>query len=256
MDLFRTFSVEVPQADDRRDGRQEPGGRLAQGRPRGGGRGHPPQRVRLRRPEVLGELARLRREAGPRRADPAPRREDRGDHDRRPAAARELARPDRRPARGRPPPGGGQRGAPRRARVRRRRAADRQGHGSRLLRRADGRRRPAGRPSPVPRRAVRAVHRGPRGRLVRRGDAARERHGLRPDGRRLQRGRGRRSSASSTRPRPASCTSTAAPARRPGAWPGVQAFGGWKGSGSTGKAGLSMYYVAQFLREQSHTVVD
>ncbi|MEA2519591.1 MAG: 1-pyrroline-5-carboxylate dehydrogenase [Chloroflexota bacterium] len=41
-----------------------------------------------------------------------------------------------------------------------------------------------------------------------------------------------------------------------GAWPGVQAFGGWKGSGSTGKAGLSMYYVAQFLREQSHTIVD
>jgi 1-pyrroline-5-carboxylate dehydrogenase len=41
-----------------------------------------------------------------------------------------------------------------------------------------------------------------------------------------------------------------------GAWPGVQAFGGWKGSGSTGKSGLSRYYVAQFLREQSHTVVD
>lgn len=41
-----------------------------------------------------------------------------------------------------------------------------------------------------------------------------------------------------------------------GAWPGVQAFGGWKGSGSTGKSALSMYYVAQFLREQSHTVVD
>ncbi len=41
-----------------------------------------------------------------------------------------------------------------------------------------------------------------------------------------------------------------------GAWPGVQAFGGWKGSGSTGKAGLSMYYVAQFMREQSHTVVQ
>jgi 1-pyrroline-5-carboxylate dehydrogenase len=41
-----------------------------------------------------------------------------------------------------------------------------------------------------------------------------------------------------------------------GAWPGVQAFGGWKGSGSTGKAGLSRYYVAQFLREQSHTLVD
>src|SRR5258705_3278522 len=41
-----------------------------------------------------------------------------------------------------------------------------------------------------------------------------------------------------------------------GAWPGVQAFGGWKGSGSTGQAGLSMYYVAQFMREQSHTIVD
>jgi 1-pyrroline-5-carboxylate dehydrogenase len=41
-----------------------------------------------------------------------------------------------------------------------------------------------------------------------------------------------------------------------GAWPGVQPFGGWKGSGSTGKAGLSMYYVGQFLREQSHTIVD
>ena len=36
-----------------------------------------------------------------------------------------------------------------------------------------------------------------------------------------------------------------------GAWPGIQAFGGWKGSGSTGKAGLSMYYVSQFMREQS-----
>ena len=41
-----------------------------------------------------------------------------------------------------------------------------------------------------------------------------------------------------------------------GAWPGIQPFGGWKGSGSTGKAGLGMYYVAQFLREQSQTIVD
>ncbi len=41
-----------------------------------------------------------------------------------------------------------------------------------------------------------------------------------------------------------------------GAWPGVQPFGGWKGSGSTGKAGLSMYYPSQFMREQSHTIVD
>src|SRR5689334_21607029 len=42
----------------------------------------------------------------------------------------------------------------------------------------------------------------------------------------------------------------------PGAWPVIQAYGGWKGSGSTGKAGLSMYYVAQFMREQSRTSVD
>jgi len=41
-----------------------------------------------------------------------------------------------------------------------------------------------------------------------------------------------------------------------GAWPGVQPFGGWKASGSTGKAALGPYYPAQFLREQSHTIVD
>jgi len=40
-----------------------------------------------------------------------------------------------------------------------------------------------------------------------------------------------------------------------GAWPGYQPFGGWKGSGSTGKAGGSLYYVAQYMREQSQTRV-
>ncbi|MCC7327894.1 MAG: aldehyde dehydrogenase family protein [Burkholderiales bacterium] len=40
-----------------------------------------------------------------------------------------------------------------------------------------------------------------------------------------------------------------------GAWPGYQPFGGWKGSGSTGRAGGSLYYVAQYLREQSQTRV-
>ncbi len=34
-----------------------------------------------------------------------------------------------------------------------------------------------------------------------------------------------------------------------------QPFGGWKGSGSTGKAGGSLYYVAQYMREQSQTRV-
>jgi 1-pyrroline-5-carboxylate dehydrogenase len=40
-----------------------------------------------------------------------------------------------------------------------------------------------------------------------------------------------------------------------GAWPGVQPFGGWKGSGSSGKAGGGPYYVQQFMREQSQTVI-
>ncbi len=40
-----------------------------------------------------------------------------------------------------------------------------------------------------------------------------------------------------------------------GAWPGCQSFCGWKASGSTGKGGLGPYYVQQFLREQSRTVV-
>jgi 1-pyrroline-5-carboxylate dehydrogenase len=40
-----------------------------------------------------------------------------------------------------------------------------------------------------------------------------------------------------------------------GAWPGVQPFGGWKGSGSSGKASGGLYYVQQFMREQSRTLV-
>jgi 1-pyrroline-5-carboxylate dehydrogenase len=41
-----------------------------------------------------------------------------------------------------------------------------------------------------------------------------------------------------------------------GAWPGIQSFCGWKSSGSTGKGGLGPYYVQQFMREQSRTVVS
>jgi 1-pyrroline-5-carboxylate dehydrogenase len=40
-----------------------------------------------------------------------------------------------------------------------------------------------------------------------------------------------------------------------GAWPGIQSFGGWKGSGSSGKNGLGPYYVQQFMREQSQTLI-
>ncbi len=41
-----------------------------------------------------------------------------------------------------------------------------------------------------------------------------------------------------------------------GAWPGYQPFGGWKGSGNSGKAIASFYYLPQYMREQSQTVVD
>jgi 1-pyrroline-5-carboxylate dehydrogenase len=40
-----------------------------------------------------------------------------------------------------------------------------------------------------------------------------------------------------------------------GAWPGINPFGGWKGSGSSGKASGGPYYVAQFMREQSRTLI-
>lgn len=50
------------------------------------------------------------------------------------------------------------------------------------------------------------------------------------------------------------------PIRRAGAttgtWPGIQTFCGWKGSGVTNKGGLDPYYVPQFMREQSRTVME
>lgn len=41
-----------------------------------------------------------------------------------------------------------------------------------------------------------------------------------------------------------------------GAWPGVQPFCGWKKSGSTGKGGCGPFYVQQFMREQSRTIME
>jgi 1-pyrroline-5-carboxylate dehydrogenase len=41
-----------------------------------------------------------------------------------------------------------------------------------------------------------------------------------------------------------------------GAWPGYQPFGGWKGSGNTGKGIASAYYLALYQREQSQTLVE
>ncbi len=40
-----------------------------------------------------------------------------------------------------------------------------------------------------------------------------------------------------------------------GAWPDIQSFGGWKGSGTSGAGGGGPWYLRQFLREQSRTVI-
>jgi 1-pyrroline-5-carboxylate dehydrogenase len=41
-----------------------------------------------------------------------------------------------------------------------------------------------------------------------------------------------------------------------GAWPGFQPFGGWKGSGSTGKNAGGLYYLPLYLHEQIRTFVE
>ncbi|HWX46201.1 MAG TPA: aldehyde dehydrogenase family protein [Solirubrobacteraceae bacterium] len=40
-----------------------------------------------------------------------------------------------------------------------------------------------------------------------------------------------------------------------GAWPGIQPFGGWEGSGSTGVGAGGIYYLQRYMREQSRTFV-
>jgi acyl-CoA reductase-like NAD-dependent aldehyde dehydrogenase len=40
-----------------------------------------------------------------------------------------------------------------------------------------------------------------------------------------------------------------------GAWPGAQPFCGWKGTGVSGKGGLGSWFLPQYLREQSHTIM-
>jgi 1-pyrroline-5-carboxylate dehydrogenase len=41
-----------------------------------------------------------------------------------------------------------------------------------------------------------------------------------------------------------------------GAWPGMQPISGWKASGSTGKGTGGPYYIQQYMREQSRTIVS
>src|SRR5690606_9826460 len=40
-----------------------------------------------------------------------------------------------------------------------------------------------------------------------------------------------------------------------GAWPGFQPFGGWKGSGASGKNGGGYYYVQLYMHEQIQTLI-
>jgi 1-pyrroline-5-carboxylate dehydrogenase len=40
-----------------------------------------------------------------------------------------------------------------------------------------------------------------------------------------------------------------------GAWPDIQSFGGWKSSGTSGAGGGGPWYLRQYLREQSRTLV-
>jgi 1-pyrroline-5-carboxylate dehydrogenase len=41
-----------------------------------------------------------------------------------------------------------------------------------------------------------------------------------------------------------------------GAWPGFQPFGGWKGSGATGKNAGGLYYLPLYMREKVCTTVE
>jgi 1-pyrroline-5-carboxylate dehydrogenase len=41
-----------------------------------------------------------------------------------------------------------------------------------------------------------------------------------------------------------------------GAWPGYQPFGGWKGSGSSGKNAGGEYYLQLYMREQINTKIS
>ena len=183
--------------------------------PRGGGRGRHALGVRVRRPEVLRQLA------GSTSSGPSTTSSS-GCSSRRPSRSRsatrchdELARPGHRPEGRRPPPAGGLGGATRRDGVHRRRAPDRW--------------RPRPRASTSSRRssACPAEHRLFRdelfvpftavvgGRLARRGAVARQRVAVRPDGRHLLARTRPRSARSSIASRPASCTSTAERVRRP-----------------------------------------
>ena len=71
----------------------------------------------------------------------------------------------------------------------------------------------------------------------------------------LFRERGRPEDRSSTASRPGVTYANRRAGATTGAWPGINPFGGWKASGSTGRGTGGPYYVQQFMREQSRVRV-
>ena len=88
-----------------------------------------------------------------------------------------------------------------------------------------------------------------------RGDAPGERCRAGFDRRLLQRGRRRKSTGSWINIEAGVLYVNRATGATTGAWPGYQSFGGWKGSTGSNKASGSYYYLQQYMREQSHTIV-
>ena len=222
---------------------------------RGGGRGGP-LRVRAVRAEVLRVLAGLRaagrargvrREAGRAGRVPGRRRPDVPGRVPRAGDQRRVGRAVRAGRRARAVRRGG--------RGRRERAARRGRAARRVLPRADRGDRAAGRRLDLPRRAVRAARRGRALRHPRRGPDAGQRHRPRADRGLLLADPGEVDKFLDEIQAGVVYVNRAAGATT-GAWPGVQPFGGWKGSGTGGKAGGGLYYVQQYLREQSRTVVS
>ena len=255
MELYRQAAGAYPRPGDLRDGRQEPRHRQPPGRPRRRGRGDGPLGLRPVRPEVLGRLPGLRGAPGGRGLRRAAGRAGPGHPAGRPARPRHLPRPRRRRGRagavpaGRPRGAGGGRGAGRRPPGRPR---ARSGGGTTSSRPSCGSRRRAGSrppscscrssPSTSSTRVDEAITRandtplGLTAGFFSRDDAEIDRFLSR-----IEAGVvyvNRRAGATT------------------GAWPGVQPFGGWKGSGSGGKAGGGPYYLQQYLREQSRTIVE
>ena len=238
-----------------RDGRQEPGHRLGQGRPRPGRRGRAPLGLRLLRAEVLGLLAGVRGAVRGRGVHRPPGRPGGPAAGRRPPGPRDLHGPgDRR--RGRRPVQGGGQGGPQGG----------PGPGRRRGPRTTGLPKgnyvaptvvgdlPAGHRLFKDELFVPFVAVAPVDSLDEALELANDtEYGLTAgfysaDQAEVDQFLDRIEAGVVYVNRKAGATT--------GAWPGVQPFGGWKGSGSSGKAGGGLYYVQQFMREQSQTVIS